>query len=82
MLFEDNRIHLLKNMNAQICALLHSQLPSDYNTIIYEFYRTALKVFTKDDTVGGKILKISFYGLEIFCKFFFNNSNINVVLFY
>lgn len=54
ILFENNKINLLKNLNAQICALLHSQLPSDYNTIIYQFYRTALKVFTKDDVVGGK----------------------------
>lgn len=53
MLFENNKINLLKNLNAQICALLHSQLPSDYNTIIYQFYRVALKVFTKDDIVGG-----------------------------
>lgn len=53
MLFENNKINLLKNLNAQICALLHSQLPSDYNTIIYQFYRAALKVFTKDDVVGG-----------------------------
>ncbi|XP_025201146.1 anaphase-promoting complex subunit 2 [Melanaphis sacchari] len=54
MLFESNRINLLKNLNAQICALLHSQLPSDYNTIIYQFYTVALKVFTKDDIIGDK----------------------------
>lgn len=54
LLFENNKINLLKNLNAQICALLHSQLPSDYNTIIYQFYRAALRVFTKDDIVGGK----------------------------
>lgn len=54
LLFENNRINLLKNLNAQICALLHSQLPSDYNTIIYQFYRTALEVFTKNDVVGCK----------------------------
>lgn len=53
MLFENKKINLLKNLNAQICALLHSQLPSDYNTIIYQFYRAALRVFTKDDVVGG-----------------------------
>lgn len=54
MLFENNnRINLLKNLNAQICALLHSQLPSEYNSIIYQFYRVALKVFSKDDIVGG-----------------------------
>lgn len=53
MLFENSSINLLKNLNAQICALLHSQLPSNYNTIIYQFYRAALKVFTKDDIVGG-----------------------------
>lgn len=53
MLFENTKINLLKTLNAQICALLHSQLPSDYNTIIYQFYRCALKVFTKDDIVGG-----------------------------
>lgn len=54
MLFENNnRINLLKNLNAQICALLHSQLPGDYDTIIYQFYRAALKVFSKDDIVGG-----------------------------
>lgn len=53
MLFENDKINLLKNLNAQICALLHSQLPSDYNTIIYQFYRAALRVFTKDDVVGG-----------------------------
>lgn len=53
MLFEDNKINILKNMIAQICAILHSRLPSDYNTIIYQFYRAAFKVFTKDDDVGG-----------------------------
>lgn len=52
-LFENNRINLFKNLNAQICAILHSQLPSDYNGIIYQFYRVALRVFTKDDIVGG-----------------------------
>jgi len=53
VLFENSRINLLKNLNAQICALLHSQLPSDYNGIIYQFYRAALRAFTKDDIVGG-----------------------------
>lgn len=60
MLFENNKINLLKNLNAQICALLHSQLPSNYNTIIYQFYRAALRVFTKDDIVGGMFLCILF----------------------
>jgi len=64
MLFENNRINLLKNLNAQICALLHSQLPSDYNTIIYQFYKVALKVFTKDDIVGGMYVTI------LTCKIF------------
>jgi hypothetical protein len=62
MLFENNnRINLLKNLNAQICALLHSQLPSDYNSIIYQFYRAALKVFSKDDIVGGMYYHLMFY---------------------
>lgn len=52
-LFDDKKIDLLNNFNAQISAILHSQLPNDYNTIIYQFYRITLKVFTKDDTVGG-----------------------------
>jgi len=56
MLFENDKVNLLKNLNAHICALLHSQLPSDFNTIIYQFYRAALKVFTKDDVVGGVYL--------------------------
>lgn len=53
LLFENDRINLFKNLNAQICSLLHSQLPSDYNSIIYQFYKAALRVFTKDDIVGG-----------------------------
>lgn len=58
MLFENKKINLLKNLNAQICALLHSTLPSDYNKIIYQFYRVALRVFTKEDMVGGILLLI------------------------
>lgn len=53
LLFENSNINLLKNLNAQICALLHSQLPSDYNKIIKQFYQAALRVFIKDDSVGG-----------------------------
>lgn len=72
MLFKDKRINLEKNMNAQICAILHSQLPGDYNMIIYEFYRTALKVFIKDETLEGKIY-IYMYGYVflIGIKFYF-----------
>lgn len=58
MLFDNSKINLLKNLNAQICALLHSQLPSDYNSIIYQFYRAALRVFTKDDVVGGLLRSV------------------------
>jgi len=72
MLFENNRINLLKNLNAQICALIHSQLPSDYNTIIYQFYRVALKVFTKDDIIGGMLLLIC----KLFSNIFKNISSI------
>lgn len=60
LLIEDNRINLLINLNALICGILHSQLPSDYNTIIYQFYRAALRVFTKDDVVGGEYKWIFF----------------------
>lgn len=52
MLFENNQINLFGNFNALIAATLHSQLPNDYNTIIYQFYRTALNAFTKDDIQG------------------------------
>lgn len=76
MLFENDQINLLKNLNAQICALLHSQLPSDYNTIIYQFYRAALRVFTKDDVVGGMFKNM--YEIRIFVKTFFKINNHHV----
>jgi len=80
MLFENNKINLLKNLNAQICALLHSTLPSDYNKIIYQFYRVALRVFTKEDMVGGILLVIIKFSkifknyIFIILYFYFENT--------
>jgi len=65
LLFDNDKINCLGNLNAQICALLHSQLPSDYDTIIYQFYRVALKVFTKDDIIGGMLLLICIFFSKI-----------------
>ncbi|XP_050425867.1 anaphase-promoting complex subunit 2 [Adelges cooleyi] len=54
LLFDSEKTNLRKNFLLQICAILHSTLPAEYNTIIYQFYRVALKVFTKDDGIGDK----------------------------
>lgn len=59
MLYGNNRINLLNNFYARIWALLYSHLPFDYNIIIYHFYRTSLRCFTK-----GNILEI--YANDVF----------------
>ncbi|XP_050527151.1 anaphase-promoting complex subunit 2 isoform X2 [Daktulosphaira vitifoliae] len=53
LLFDTSRTNLKKNFYVQTCAILHSTLPDDYNAIIYQFYRVALRVFTKDE-IGEK----------------------------
>jgi len=48
MLFEDNEINMSEeHLYKQMCTLLRSELPANYMTVIYQFYRTALRVIMK-----------------------------------
>jgi hypothetical protein len=44
LLYEDDETNLLKNFFERIRALMYSQLPINYKTIIYNFYRTGLRI--------------------------------------
>lgn len=47
LLYEDNKIDLLNNYHIRICALFYSKLPSNYNNVIYHFYKIPLRIITK-----------------------------------